>query len=176
MTMSATIDTWTGRLGLLLGFCTVAAWLAIAGKPAAAPAPSASIRLGTLATGELDISPLRRPVIDSSGLRPGADAEAGTVRIRNQTPGDLDVALRTTASQKELDRLARIEVAAGRRTIVRGPLRSTRSWSHTTIHLAPGETRRLHARVWIPSAAPDGWQAARGDVTLELRDAGAAGR
>jgi hypothetical protein len=167
--MSATIDTWTGGLGLLAGFCVVAAWLAIAGRPADAPSPSASIRLGTLATGELAIAPIGKPVLDGSALRPGDRGETGTVSIRNETPRALDVSLRTTAIQKELDRAGWIEVTDGGRAIVRTPLEDADAWSTSTVRLSPREGRRLRARIWIPSDAPDGWQAARGDLTLEFR-------
>jgi len=167
--MSATIDTWTGGLGLLAGFCAIAAWLLIAGTPANAPSPSASIRLGTLATGELGITPLGKPVLASTDLRAGRDGAAGSVRVRNQTPVPLAVAVRTSAIRDELDRSAWIQVADGGRSVLRTTLGDARSWSPTTLRLAPGEGRRLDARVWIPENAPDGWQAARGETTLEFR-------
>lgn len=167
--MSATIETWTGGLGLIAGFCAIAAWLVIAGRPADAPSPSASIRLGTLATGELGISPIRKPVLSGSELRPGARGEAGAVTIRNETPRSLDVALRTTAIEKELDGSAWIEVTDGARTITRTLLARAGVWTSEPIRLRPDEARRLRARVWIPEDAADGWQAARGDVTLEFR-------
>lgn len=167
--MSATIDTWTGRLGLAAGVCVVAAWLLIAGTPAAAPEPSASIRLGTLGSGELDVSPTGSPVLTASDLRPGHGAEEGTVRVRNQTPRPLDVGVRTSAVQRDLDASTRIEVTDGRRALLRGPLGQSRRWSQRTVRLLPDETRTLTARVWIPRGARDGWQAAHGDVTLQLR-------
>lgn len=169
VTMSATIDTWTGRLGLLTGFCLVAAWIALAGRPADAPAPSASIRLGTLATGELAISPIGKPVLEGTALRPGGPGETGAVSIRNETPKALDVSLRTSAIQKELNGSAWIQVTDGGDTILRTRLRDAHAWSRSTLHLNPGEGSRLNARIWIPAGAPEGWQAARGDLTLEFR-------
>lgn len=169
VTMSATIDTWTGRLGLLAGFCIVAAWVALAGRPADAPAPSASIRLGTLATGELAISPIGKPVLEGSTLRPGGRGETGTVSIRNETPTALDVSLRTSAIQRELNRSAWIHVTDGGETVVRTRLADASRWSNSSILLKPGEGRRLEARIWIPSDAPEGWQAGQGDLTLEFR-------
>ena len=167
--MSATIDTWTGGLGLLAGFCAVAAWLLLAGLPAETPAPSASIHLGTLATGELGVTPLGKPVLASTDLRPGRGPESGTVGVRNQTPVPLAVSVRTSAVRDELDRSAWIQIADGERTLLRTRLGRTRSWSPTALRLAPDEARRLEARVWIPDGASDGWQAAKGEVTLELR-------
>lgn len=167
--MSATIDTWTGGLGLLAGFCAVAAWLLMAGRPADAPSPSASIRLGTLATGELGVAPIGKPVLASTDLRPGAPGASGSVSLRNQTPVPLRVAVRTSAVKDELDRAAWIEVAGGGDTVLRTRLGRARVWSRTTVRLAPGERRTLDARVWIPSTAADGWQAARGEVTLQFR-------
>ena len=173
--MSATIDTWTGRLGLLAGFCIVAAWIALAGRPADAPAPSASIRLGTLATGELAISPIGRPVLEGSALRPGGRGESGTVKIRNETPTALNVSLRTSAIQKELNRSAWIQVTDGSETIIKTRLADARRWSNGSVLLKPGEGRRLDARIWIPADAPEGWQAGRGDLTLEFRGRAAKG-
>ena len=167
--MSATIDTWTGGLGLLAGFCAVAAWLLLAGRPADIPAPSASMRLGTLATGELGVAPLSRPVLATTDLRPGRPGESGTVRIRNQTATRLAVSVRTSAVQRELDGTAWIELAERGDTLLRTRLGRTRSWTPTELSLAPGETRKLRARAWIPADAPDGWQAARAELTLELR-------
>lgn len=167
--MSATIDTWTGRLGLLVGFCVVAAWIAFAGQPADAPAPSASIRLGTLATGELAISPIGKPVLEGTALRPGGRGETGSVAIRNETPKPLDVSVRTSAIQKELNGSAWIQVTDGNDTILRTRLRNAHAWSRSTLRLNPGQGTRLNARIWIPSGAPDGWQAARGDLALEFR-------
>jgi hypothetical protein len=167
--MRATIDTWIGGLGLLTGFCLIAAWLAIAGRPADAPAPSAEIRLGTAATGELAISPLREPVLKTSDLRPGDGGASGIVNLRNETPRPLDVAVRATAVQKELDGSAWIELSYGDRPLMRSVLRSAHDWSPRTIHLDPGQDRNLAAQVWLPEDARDGWQAARGDLTLEFR-------
>jgi hypothetical protein len=166
--MSATIDTWTGGLGLLAGICAVAAWLAIAGTPADAPPPSASIRLGAVATGELAVSPLGKPVLAGPGLKPGNGGEEGTVTVRNQTPRTLDVSVRTTAIEKELDGSAWLDVSRRGRALVHAPLGETRAWSPTSIRLAPGTTRKLSARVWLPEDA-DGWQAARGDAMLQFR-------
>ena len=169
VTMSATIDTWTGRLGLLVGFCVVAAWIAFAGRPADAPAPSASIRLGTLATGELAISPIGKPVLEGAALRPGGRGESGSVNIRNETPKALDVSLRTSAIQKELNGSAWIQVSGGGETLVRAPLEDAHAWSKNSVRLSPAEGRSLTARIWIPAGASEGWQAARGDLTLEFR-------
>ena len=169
--MSATIDTWTGRFGLLAGILVVAAWLAVAGRPGDAAEPAASIRLGALVNGELEISPLTKPVLESSKLRAGGRAATGTLRLRNVTPVRRDFALRTSASQRELDRSAQIEVADGDTTLLRTTLGRSRAWTGTGLRLAKGETRKLTVRVWIPKNAPDGWQAGRGDVTLEFRSA-----
>jgi hypothetical protein len=170
--MSATIDTWTGRLGLLAGALVVAAWLATAGRPAAAPEPAASIRLGALVNGELELSPLGKPVLSGSGLRAGGRGESGTLRVRNQTPRSLSFALRTTAAQRELDRAAWIEVTHGRATLLRTTLAGSHAWSARTLRLASGESRALEVRVWIPADAPDGWQAARGETSVVLSSTG----
>jgi len=167
--MRATIDTWTGGIGLLAGFCLIVAWLAIAGKPADAPPPSAEIRLGTAATGELAVSPLRRPVLHSTDLRPGAGEASGTVSLRNETSRRLEVAVRATSIQKELDGAAWIELVRDRQSLMRSTLGRAHRWSSRTLALAPGQLDRLAVRVWLPDGASDGWQAGRGDVTLEFR-------
>lgn len=166
--MSATIDTWTGRLGLLAGVLAVAAWFAITGRPADAPEPPAHLRLGVLASGELDISPLGKPMLATEELRAGGPAESGTLRVRNQTPRKLAFAVRTTALGRELDRVARIELRDGDTTLLDTTLARSRAWTDRDLELASGETRELEARVWIPKGAPDEWQAGRGDVTIEF--------
>lgn len=167
--MSATFDTWAGRLGLASGACAVAVWLAVAGMPATPPAPSASVRLGTLATGELDVSPLAKPVLAATSLRPGDGAASGAVRVRNQTARKVRVSLRTTAAGEELARSAWIEVRHGKRRLMRTSLAGSRTWSQATVGLDPGQARVLNARVWIPRQALDGWQAGRANPTLEFR-------
>lgn len=164
--MSATIDTWTGRLGFLAGICAIAAWLAIAGRPGTAAEPAASIRLGVLVNGELALTPLAKPVLRSDELRPGDRGERGTLRVRNQTPRTLSFAVRTTSASRELDRTVRIEIVDAGRAIVRTSLAASHVWSGKKLTLASGESRTLGVRVWIPEHAPDGWQAARGDATL----------
>ena len=166
--MSATIDTWASRLGLLFGALVVAAWLAVAGSPGNAAAPTASIRLGALVNGELELSPLRRPILAGVGLRPGDRGETGTLRVRNVTPRRLSFALRTTVSQHELDSAAWIEVVDDGDTLLRAPLARTGDWSPKNLQLASGEKRELDVRIWLPQDAPEGWQAARGDAMLEL--------
>jgi len=166
--MSATIDTWTGRVGLLAGALLVVSWLAFTGRPGAAPDPTASIRLGALASGELEISPLGKPILATGALRANGHPQRGTLRVRNQTPRRLDFALRTTATERDLDEAAWIEVSDGSATLVHAPLRQVRRWSARNLSLASGEGRRLDVRVWIPKDAPDTWQAGRSNLTLEF--------
>lgn len=174
--MSATIDTWAGGVGLAAGFCAVLAWLAFAGRPADAPAPSASVRLGAAARGELGVAPLGKPVLKSSTLRPGDGGAAGDLTIRNETPRRLAVSVRTTAVQKELDSTAWVAVESGNRTLLRRPLARAHGWSRKTVTMPSLATRRLRAQVWIPSGTRDGWQAAREDLTLEFRAQAVNGR
>jgi len=166
--MSATIDTWAGGLGLLTGFCVIAAWLAIAGRPADAPMPAAELSLGAAANGELAVEPLGRPVIPETDLRAGDRPTTGVVSVRNQTPRRLDVRVRAAGAGSELDRAAWIRVDGADATLLRTRLGDARRWSRGTIRLAPGESAALEAELWIPGEA-EGWQAARGDATLEFR-------
>jgi hypothetical protein len=166
--MSATIDTWTGRLGLLTGIFAVAAWLVLTGKPAAAPAPAASVRVAALVNGELGMEPLGEPILRDSSLRPGRRGASGTLRVRNQTPLAADFAVRTKSTDGDLDGAGWIEIADGGKRLLRTTLATSHAWSAQTLRLASGESRKLRVRVWIPDRAPDGWQAARGDVSLEF--------
>jgi hypothetical protein len=115
-------------------------------------------------------------VLSASELRPGGDGASGTVRVQNQTSHRLDVAVRTSTLQKDLDRIAWIGVADGARGVLEARLGASRSWSRSTVSLDPGEARRLDARVWIPRNAAGGWQAARAEVTLEFRGTRAGAR
>lgn len=172
--MSATIDTWTARLGLLFGALVVATWLAVSGRPADAPEPAASIRLGAIASGELDISPLEKPVLAADDLRAGGRGKSGTLRVRNITPRSAAFAIRTTGEKRELDSAAWIEITDGDRILLDASLAGSHAWTGKDLELASGETRELEVRVWIREDA-DGWQAGRGDLTLELSRTPGAG-
>ena len=166
--MSATIDTWTGRIGFLAGILLVATWLAFAGRPGMAPEPSASVRVGTLVSGELSISPATKAVLNGHGLRPGGEPKTGSLRVRNQTPVALGFALRAQAPEHDLDRSLWIEVSDGEDTLVRTTLGEARAWSPKVLRLRSGQARKLDVRVWVPADAPDGWQAGRAGVILEF--------
>ena len=166
--MSATIDTWTGRFGLLAGFLLVATWLAFAGRPGMAPAPAASVRVTTLVSGELSISPPTQAVLNGHGLRPGGEPKTGSLRVRNQTPVALGFALRAQSPEHDLDRSLWIEVTDGEDTLVRTTLGRARAWSPEVLRLRSGQSRELEVRAWIPEDAPDGWQAGRAGVILEF--------
>ena len=184
--MSATINTWTSRLGFIAGACAVAAWLAVVGTPGTAAAPAAGIRVSTPVNGELDLTlrphaadrtlvpldelaaTLAKAVLDGDGLRAGGRGERGTLRVRNQTPRALSFAIRTTSRSPELDRSVWIEILDGDRPLVRTTLERSHAWSSEELTLASDEARTLDVRVWIPAGAPAGWQAARGDVSLEF--------
>jgi hypothetical protein len=135
--MSATIDTWTGRLGLLAGLLIVAAWLAVSGRPGDAPEPTASIRLGALVSGELEVSPLEKPVLADENLRAGGSEASGTLRVRNQTPRALAFAVRTSATERDLD-AAWLEVSDSGRTLLKTTLARSRAWTDKDLALASG--------------------------------------
>lgn len=169
VTMSATIDTWTGRLGLLSGFALVAAWIAVAGSPASVPEPPASMSLGASPSAELEISGIgRKPIVAASNMRADGRVRTGTISVRNLTPASLAFAMRTSYPQRELDRSAWISLADGDETLFRSTLGKSQAWSAKNLHVDSGAERELTVKVWIPKDAPDGWQAARADVRLEF--------
>ncbi|MDP9343881.1 MAG: hypothetical protein M3Q23_17685 [Actinomycetota bacterium] len=98
-------------------------------------------------------------------LRPGGPSAAGSIPVRNQTGGPLDVTVQALPSIRDLDTLLSVEVSAGSRAVYRGPLSGLEVGSNP-LRLAAGHTQILDVRVWLPASVRDGYQNRIDDVTL----------
>jgi hypothetical protein len=154
--------------GLALGIA-VAALLVLAFRVPAEGGPlGAGMRLTTVAPGELEVSPTGT-LLNARRLLPGADPAQATLDLRNVTGKDLRVRLRGLPANRDLDRLARLEVLApGGRALVRGPLARFRDWT-AALRLPRSGSAGLTVRAWIPASVRTGFEGRDVDVTVEMR-------
>jgi hypothetical protein len=100
-------------------------------------------------------------------LEPGGRDARGKLRLRNVTGSDLRVRLRGLPSNRDLDRLVRVELRAGGHELFRGSLARLRRWTRPA-PLAVRDTLSVSARAWIPAGAGD-VEGREADVTVEAR-------
>ena len=116
-------------------------------------------------TGELAIP--GGAFVRGTDLRPGSPRAEGSIPVRNQTGGALDVTVRALPSIPDLDPLLMVEISAGDRAVYRGSLAGLVVGSKS-LRLAAGHARTLDVRAWLPASAGDGYQHRIDDVTLEF--------
>ena len=99
--------------------------------------------------GELLVEP-SSPFLVGRRLQPGGDAATGELRVRNISPKPVEVHVRALPSNRDLDRVMRVEVSAGDRTISTGTLGDLRTWTRDGLALDDGEAGTLGLRAWLP--------------------------
>ncbi|MEA2449818.1 MAG: hypothetical protein QOG63_1750 [Thermoleophilaceae bacterium] len=112
-------------------------------------------------TGELAVEPAG-PVASVAGLRPGAGALRGSVRLENQTDAALVVHVRVRPSIADAD--AALQVRVG--DLYSGPAGGLRAFSTRALRLAPHAAAELPLSAWLPAGSPEGWRGR--SVTLPL--------
>jgi hypothetical protein len=164
--VSTSSDTWARRIGLAVGL--LAALVAVLSWRVAAEGAGmgAEARFVAVPPGELTVRPAGA-FIAARGLEPGA-LRTGRLELRNITGGPLAVRLRGLPSGPVLDRLLRVELAAGGEVVFRGRLGRLRAWT-TPFVLDRAQRRDLAARVWLAAGAGGASAGAAVDVTVELR-------
>lgn len=158
----------------LCGACAglaVAAGLVISGLLPAGHAGLGGARVSATAdpTGELGVEPGGR-FFSSASLRPGP-ADGGTravTTVTNQTATVLAVRVRALRSSATLDDLARVELSAGGRSLVRGRLGRLRRWSSRSLRLQPGEGEELELHAWLPSSVQRDYASRSVRLTLQF--------
>lgn len=160
---------WPRTLGISAGLALAALGLASWRVSAGTVAPGADVTVSAAPSGELALRPAT-PIVDARGLAPGKRRRAsGRLRVRNLTAARLDVRMRAVADGDGLDRLLRLEVAAGGRSLARGTLEELASWSRRRLALNVGAERTLAVRAWLPRSVGDAHRALAADVRIELR-------
>jgi hypothetical protein len=122
------------------------------------------------ATPVLGVSPSRR-FLSTSDLTPGPPeaGASGTVTVRNQSARPLEVRLRVARSNRDLDDVLRLELAAGGERVFRGRLRALRRWTERSFELRSLERMRVRVRAWLPASLRGGYEARGADLTLEWK-------
>jgi hypothetical protein len=163
--------------GALLGVCLAAALL-LASRPGAHAAPfPASVRVVVAPTGELEVAPPPpRPALVGTGLRPGGPRASGGFLIRNQTGGELAVALRADADSTALNGLLRVRVQSGGHPLAETSLEGL-ELHPIRLRLASGQRVRLGLEAWLPGDVLSGYEGSEVEVSLtpQLRRVGGPG-
>ena len=152
--------------GGLLGVCLAAALL-LASRPSANAAPfPASVRVVVAPTGELEVvPPPPRPALAGHALRPGGPRASGGFLIRNQTGGELAVALKAEADSTTLNGLLRVRVRSGSRVLADTTLEGL-ELRPIGLRLASGQRARLKLEAWLPRDVLSGYEGSEVEVSL----------
>jgi hypothetical protein len=156
---------WARGIGFVLGISV--ALTAVLGwrLPRGAGRLGADVAIGFVQTGELQLSAVT-PLINASGLRPGASAE-GTVGVRNSSGSRLSVVVTAEPSISDLNRLLWIEISVAGTRIFRGPLGELR-YGSGRFRISPQQTRTLDVRAWLPATVDDGYEGRIDSVRLSF--------
>jgi hypothetical protein len=159
---------WLKCGGFALGLAVAAAALLSWRVPGGTGTLAADVYFRSIPTGEIAATPAG-DFISGSGLEPGlANALEGVLNVRNQTGRKLAVRLRAPAQHRDLDRLLRIDIAAGSTHLYRGSLGGLRRWTRAAFPLEPGESGSIRVRAWLPSRLNSGYQGRVETATVEF--------
>jgi hypothetical protein len=153
--------------GLAAGLVLAASFLLAWRVPASDGRLGADLRLVALVPGELTAAP-NDFFLSARGMKPGEVPKSGVLRVRNITTGPVDVRVKALPSDRQLARVAQIELRSGARVLARGSVADLRRPSRP-MRIPLGAVRSLRAKVWIPRSARHGYEARFADVTLDLR-------
>jgi hypothetical protein len=105
-------------------------------------------------------------LLHAGNLRAAGPVAAASFELANQAGRELTVGLRAEPSSAELDEMVRVEVEANGITLADSTLAALREGSTGALVLGPGERRRLHVAVSIPSQTAGGYEGRRVAVTI----------
>jgi hypothetical protein len=158
-----TTQRWFDAAGIAVGLAVVVVAAAGWRIPAGTGLPGAAIEFSVAPTGALGIEP-SGTFIQAAGLGPSDDA-TGRFSITNQTGSTLAIRLRAQRDVYDLDSAVHVRVKAGDTGVFTGPLGRLGGWT-TPFVLAPGESRRVSFRVWLPY--PSGAEARQASLDVEF--------
>jgi len=163
--------------GGLLGICLATALL-LASRPGASAAPfPASVRIAVAPTGELEVAPPPpRPALVASALRPAGPRARGGLLVRNQTGGELAVALKAETDSTALNGLLRVRVQSEGRLLAETSLEGL-ELRPIRLRLASDQRARLGLEAWLPGDVLSGYEGSAVEVSLipQLRRVGGSG-
>lgn len=160
-------NTMTKWIGLTVGLAMAVVLLTSWRVPATSGTLGADVQLVATPPGELTLEP-SGAFLQGNGLAAGGAAGTGRLELRNITGRTLAVSVRLLPSAADLDRALHVELGDAGGPVARGPLGKLRRWSLRTIHVGPGESKRLDARASIAQGAAN-YEGRIVDVTVELR-------
>jgi hypothetical protein len=158
-----TAQRWFDAAGIAVGLTVVVVAAAGWRIPAGNGLPGAAIEFSVAPTGDLAVEPAGT-FIQAAELEPSDDA-AGRFSITNQSGSTLAIRLRAQRDVYDLDAVVHVGVKAGATILFTGPLGRLGGWTDPFV-LAPGESRRLSFRIWLPY--PSGAEARQSSVGLEF--------
>lgn len=167
------IESYVRRAGIAAGIALVAVVVLAFRVPDGSGTLGADVIFAISPTGELGVS-RPGPFMTTTGLRPGGTL-AGAVEVANQTGRRLQVRLRARPESRDLDRLLRVEVRAGRAVVYRGRLGGFRRTTRAFV-LESGHKRELHVRASLPAGVHRGYTGRIETISLELSSTVAGGR
>jgi hypothetical protein len=168
--MRSRADRRTRGIGFLLGAGLAAAAVLSWQIPRGHTTLGAAVTIVSHPSGELAVSP-SGTFINSTELQPGPEsaAEAGKLRVRNQTGTTLDVQLRGIPSQSDLNGALMVEVASGGASIFHGSLDDFRSWTRDSVTVASGDSAAFQVSTWLPASLTAGYQGRVATVDLQFK-------
>jgi hypothetical protein len=155
--------------GLVIG-ALLAVSLVLSGRmPASQAEAPARLSMASQPTTQLGVEPAGKDFIADEPLLPGGRSARGLLSITNFTNRRLGVRLRTSSAQRDLDRLVRLRVSSGGRTVFEGGLGQLRSWSRGIVRLAAADRRKVRFRAWLPMSVESGYEGRSVELELEWK-------
>ena len=150
-------------LGLSVAFAAVVAWRVPPGEGVL----GTDVVVASGPTGELQVDPVG-PFLSAAGLQPGTQGAVEPLKVRNITAIPQVVRVRALPTGHDLDEILWVAVEAGDLELHRGPLGELRDGSTRGVTIAPGETRIVSVRVWLPPESDEGFRGRIESIQLEL--------
>jgi len=168
--MRSRADRRTRGIGFLLGAGLAIAALLSWRIPPGHTTLGAAVTVVSHPSGELSVTPAGT-FINATSMKPGpvTSADAGKVRVRNETGATLAVHLRGVASQPDLNQALMVHVTSGGAPIFNGSLGDFRSWSTDSVSVDSGASAAFEVSTWLPSTLTDGYQGRTTSVDLEFK-------
>lgn len=165
---ASTLETVGRRVAPVVGFAIAVLVLLSWRIPAANGQLGADVRFTAVPIGEVATEPAGA-FASGRSLERGEGEAHGRLTLANVGASALAVRVRGLPSTHDLDRVLRVELRVGDRTLARGPLGKLRSWSAGSVTIPRGGRAVIDARAWLPARERGAYEGRSVDVTVELR-------